>query len=84
MVPVGKIPSDKEGALVIRCHQYKGWIRKDSRWLVVVWVWSKTGTIPDNPGTLEIDGSCNWRVNRNESVPNSPDQQPDREQPEPE
>ena len=62
--PIARIPADKEGALVVRCREVKGWFGRDSHWLMVVWVWSKTGTIPDNPGNLEIDGECAWRVER--------------------
>ncbi len=64
MYPIARLPSDKEGALVVRCREVKGWFGRDSHWLVIMWVWSKTGTIPDNPGNLEIDGECAWRVER--------------------
>ena len=67
-IPIGRIPADKEGALIIRCHSYKGIIRKESRWMIIVWVWSKSGTIPDNPGDLEIDADCAWRVERTEKT----------------
>jgi hypothetical protein len=63
-MPIARLPADKEGALVIRCREVKGWFGRDSHWLMMVWVWSKTGTIPDNPGNLEIDSACAWRVER--------------------
>ena len=62
--PIARMPSDKEGALVVRCREVKGWFGRDSHWLMVVWVWSKTGTIPDNPGNIEIDSECRWSVER--------------------
>ena len=62
--PIARMPSDKEGALVVRCREVKGWFGRDSHWVMIVWVWSKTGTIPDNPGNLEIDSECAWRVER--------------------
>ena len=58
------MPSDKEGALVVRCREVKGWFGRDSHWVMVVWVWSKTGTIPENPGNIEIDSECRWSVER--------------------
>ena len=64
MYPIARLPSDKEGALVVRCREVKGWFGRDSHWLMVVWVWSKTGTIPDNPGEILIDPDCAWSVNR--------------------
>ena len=62
--PITRIPADKEGALVIRCHSYKGIIRKESRWMIIIWVWSKSGALPENPGALAIDSDCAWRVER--------------------
>jgi len=70
-VPVAHIPADKEGALIIRCHAYKGLIRRESRWMVIVWVWSKSGAIPDNPGNLEIDPDCGWSVERDRGTDHS-------------
>jgi hypothetical protein len=63
-LPIARLPADKEGALVIRCREVKGWFQRDSRWLMIVWVWSKTGTIPEHPGNLEVTGSCDWNVAR--------------------
>jgi hypothetical protein len=63
-LPISRLSADKEGALVIRCREVKGWFQRDSRWLMIVWVWSKTGTLPENPGNLEVTGSCDWSVAR--------------------
>ena len=62
--PISHIPSDKEGALVVRCREVKGWFGRDSHWLMIVWVWSKTGALPEVPGSLEIDSECRWAVER--------------------
>jgi hypothetical protein len=63
-LPIARIPADKEGALVVRCREVHGWFQRDQRWLMVVWVWSKSGTIPEHPGNLEVTGSCDWSVAR--------------------
>jgi hypothetical protein len=63
-LPIARLPADKEGALVIRCREVKGWFGRDSRWLMVVWVWSKTGTLAELPGNLEVTGTCDWSVAR--------------------
>jgi hypothetical protein len=63
-LPIARLPADKEGALVIRCREVQGWFNRDSRWLMIVWVWSKTGTIPEHPGNLEVTGSCDWSIAR--------------------
>ena len=55
----------------MRCREVKGWFGRDSHWLMVVWVWSKTGTIPDNPGELEIDPTVSWSVNRTGITPSA-------------
>ena len=71
MYPIGRLPADKEGALVMRCREVKGWFGRDSHWLMVAWVWSKTGAMPDNPGEIEIDPDCNWRISRPTITPPS-------------
>jgi hypothetical protein len=73
-LPIARLPADKEGALVIRCREVHGWFNRDQRWLMVVWVWSKTGTIPEHPGNLEITGTCDWSVVRAaaEQIPQEP------------
>ena len=62
--PLARLPSDKEGALVVRCREVKGWFGRDSHWVMIVWVWSKTGALPEAPGSLEIDSECRWSVER--------------------
>ena len=66
--PIARIPEGKEGALVVRCREVKGWFGRDSHWVMIVWVWSKSGTIPENPGNLVVDGDCAWRVERDEGT----------------
>jgi len=63
-LPIARLPAGKEGALVVRCREVHGWFNRDQRWLMVVWVWSKSGTIPEHPGNLEVTGSCDWSVAR--------------------
>jgi hypothetical protein len=63
-LPIARLPADKEGALVIRCREVKGWFARDSRWLMIVWVWSKTGPHLEYPGSLDVTGSCDWSVVR--------------------
>ena len=62
--PIARMPSDKEGALVVRCREVKGWFGRDSHWVMIVWVWSKSGALPDNARQLEIDSECQWSVER--------------------